>query len=291
MPDSATGRATSSSDRPPSRDSNRSASKAPARSEDDDAHETTPLLSRGENEEREPTNENSAANGFASHASRSLHSSLQSIGNAVRGKTKIGHRWPSIVALVILCLAVLAVLGLGFAAPAIIEEYVKEAVVFEPVSLSVDSFTATGVRARVQGKFELDASRVQKKSTSNIGRLGTWIVRELETDTSEVKVFLPSNDNVLLGIATVPPIKVNIRNGHTNWIDFVTDLQPGDVDGIRLVANDWLDGRLKSLHVRALARISLKSGIFPLGTHSISQHMRFEGQSLSARLLGPRNAC
>lgn len=178
----------------------------------------------------------------------------------------------------------MAILCLGFAAPTIVEEYAQQAVVFESTNLSIDSFTATGVRARVQGTFTLDASRVQKKSVANIGRAGTWIAKEVETRESDVKVYLPEYGNILLGVATIPPLKVNIRDQHVNSIDFLTDLEPGDVNSIRQIANDWLDGRLASLRVQGVAIVSLKSGIFSLGTQKISQSMLFEGQSLSAVL-------
>ena len=162
------------------------------------------------------------------------------------------------------------------------EEYAREALVFEPNNLSLDSITATGVRARVQGTFVLDASRVQKKPVRDLGRAGTWIAREVESGASELKVYLPQYDNVLVGIAKVPPIKVNIQDGHYNHIDFLTDLEPGDVEGVRRIANDWLDGRLESLQIEAVASLPLRSGLFKLGTQSVTQSMFFEGQSLSA---------
>jgi hypothetical protein len=202
----------------------------------------------------------------------------------LEGKRNRRYRWASIAALFCLSLAVIAILCLGFAAPAIVEEYAQQAVVFEPTNLSIDSFTAAGVRARVQGTFTLDASRVQKKSVADIGRIGTWIAKEIETRESDVKVYLPEHGNVLLGVAAVPPLKVNIRNNFVNVIDFFTDLEPGDVNGIRQIANDWLDGRLGSLRVQGVATVPLKSGIFNLGTHRISQSMLFEGQSLSGGL-------
>ena len=177
---------------------------------------------------------------------------------------------------------VLVILGLGFAAPAIVEEYAKEALVFDATNLSIDSFTARGVRARVQGTFLLDASRVHKKSVRDLGRAGTWVAKEIECGESEVKVYLPGYENVLLGIANIPRIKVNIRDRHYNHIDFLADLEPGDIDGVRGIANDWLEGRLTSLTVEAIASLPLKSGLFKLGTQSISHSLFFEGQSLSA---------
>ncbi len=241
------------------------------------SEETTPLLAR--EAEGDGQNAGNLANGGpSSPATRSLRSIQEGFEDDRKGQ----RRWASVIALSFLTLVVIAILCLGFAAPAIVEEYAQHAVVFEPTDLSINSFTATGIRARVQGTFKLDASRVQKKTIADIGRFSTWIAKEVETKESDVQVYLPEYGNVLLGLARVPPIKVNIRNNHVNTIDFLTDLEPGDVDGIRRIANDWLDGRLRSLRVQGMATVPLKSGIFSLGTQKISQSILFEGQSLSA---------
>lgn len=243
------------------------------------SNETTPLLLRQEDDERS-NHDHSADGAPGSPAARSL----RSIQDGFEGKPKRVHRWASLLALSILSLVVIAILCLGFAAPAIVEEYAREAVVFEPTNLSIDSLTATGIRARVQGTFRLDASRVHRKSVADIGKVGTWIAKEVETRESNVKVSLSDDGNILLGVASIPPLKVNIRNNHVNYIDFLTDLEPGDIDGIRRIANDWLNGRLGSLRVQGVATVPLKSGILNLGTQRIAQSMLFEGQSLSAGL-------
>ena len=173
---------------------------------------------------------------------------------------------------------VVVILCLGFAAPEVVKEYAKEAMVLEPTDLSIDSFTSTGVRARVQADFTLDASRVQKKPVRDIGRVGTWIARAVESRRSKVKVFVPEYGNLLLGTADVPPIEVDIRDGHTTHLDFLTDLSAGDLAGIRQITHDWLDGRIGSLSVRGLADVSLKSGIFGLGTQSLAETMMFNGE-------------
>lgn len=160
------------------------------------------------------------------------------------------------------------------------EEYAKEALVIEPTSLSIDSFTKTGVNARVQANFKMDASRVKNKNVKNLGVFGTWIAREVESKETKVDVYLPQYGNILIGTATVPPVKVNIQNGHTTGIDIIANLEPGDIDGIRLVANDWLEGRLPSIRLLGKANVGLKSGLIPLGTQSISESLVFEGQSL-----------
>lgn len=159
-----------------------------------------------------------------------------------------------------------------------VEEYAKEAMVFEPTNLSIDSFTATGVRARIQGDFKLDGSRVHRRPVRDLGRAGTWIARKVESKQSKVEVYLPEYDDILLGTADVPPIVVDIRDGHTTSIDFLSDLSAGDLDGIRRMANDWLEGRFERLTVRGVADVPLKSGIFGLGTQSIVETIVFSGE-------------
>ncbi|KAL8748432.1 MAG: hypothetical protein Q9184_007307, partial [Pyrenodesmia sp. 2 TL-2023] len=182
--------------------------------------------------------------------------------------------------LTVLTLVLIAILGLGFAAPEVAEQYAKEAMVFEPTDLSIDSFTPTGIRARIQGNFRLDASKVHKKSVRDLGRAGTWIARAVESKPTRVDVFLPEYGDVLLGSADVPRIVLDIRNGHTTHLDFVSDLAAGDIDGIRRIADDWLDGRLGQLRVRGNADVSIKSGIFGLGTQSISNEIVFKAKQI-----------
>lgn len=175
---------------------------------------------------------------------------------------------------------VLVIMVAGFFAPAIVEEYAKQALVIEPVSLSIDSFTPTGVRARIQADFQLDAKRVKKDAVRNIGRAGTWIARAVESKPSTVEVYLPQYGNLLLGTAMVPRVAVDIRNGHITRMDFLTDLEPGKVEGLRQLANDWLEGRLGQLQVQGRSVVGLKSGIFSLPVQTISESLVFEGQTL-----------
>ena len=123
----------------------------------------------------------------------------------------------------------------------------------------------------------MDASRVHKKSVRDLGRVGTGIARAAETKRSKVEVVLPEYGNVVLGTADVPPLVVDIRNGHVTHLDFVTDLTAGDVAGIRRIARDWLDGRLNHLRVQGKADVGLKSGIFGFGTQTITKDMVFKG--------------
>ncbi|KAJ9642434.1 hypothetical protein H2199_004815 [Coniosporium tulheliwenetii] len=169
---------------------------------------------------------------------------------------------------------------LGFFAPEAVEEYATQAVVFEPTRLAINSFTDSGVRAHIEGDFTMDASRVKKKSVRDFGRFATWIAKEVETEPTDVEVYLPEYGNVVLGAAKVPRIKVDIRNGHTTHVDFLTDLEPGEIGGIRRVANDWIDGKLSQLRVRGKADVAIQSGIIHLGKQTIEQSLVFQGNDL-----------
>lgn len=195
------------------------------------------------------------------------------------------RRWPTIVALCILTIVVLLILGFGFAAPAVVKEYAQEALVFEPQDLSIDSFTSTGVIARVQGDFRLDGSRVKKKAVRDLGRAGTWIAKAVESKETHVEVRLPKYGNVLLGTAIVPPITVSVRDGQVTHIDVLAVLTAGDVSDIKVVAQDWLRGDIDSLIVRGMVDAPLKSGILGLGTQHISQTLVIAGRMVSHPVL------
>ncbi|KIW95511.1 uncharacterized protein Z519_04096 [Cladophialophora bantiana CBS 173.52] len=191
------------------------------------------------------------------------------------------QRWPSIVALTILCLVVVAVC-FSLTLPSTIKEYAKEALVFEPTKLSIDSFTSLGIRARIQGDFYMDASRVHNKATRDLGRFGTWIAKEVKSGESKVNVYLPEYDNILLGTVTIPPIRVTIQNHRLNHLDFFADLEPGDLDGFRRLAKDFMDRRLDEITVDAVVTVSLQSGLIRLGKQTISQTLQFQGGDVPA---------
>ncbi|KAH0565841.1 hypothetical protein GP486_000764 [Trichoglossum hirsutum] len=238
--------------------------------------ETTPLLSREEDHEQD--NGAQSQGESPSSAASWLHSLLERLRGGTSAKRLGPGRWPSVVALILLVVVVFTIMGLGFFAPAVIEQYAKEATVFEPTKLSIDSFTETGVRARVQGTFMLDASRVEANAVRNLGRVGTWVARKIETRESKVRVYLSDYEDALLGTATIPGFVVGIRNGQATSVDIVAHVEPGDINGIRKIANDWVEGKLKQLRLQGKADVALKSGIFPLGTQAISETLIFEGQ-------------
>ena len=231
--------------------------------------ESTPLLHRSDED----------GDGFLAYgtdATRRLSSDshLSSSERPKKGWSRI--RWPVVFSLISLA-TVLAVLVFAFAAPAAIRRYAEEAAVFKPTHLSIDSATSGGVRARVQGDFVVDASRIQSNAVRNLGRLATWIGREDETGETDVKVYLPEYGNVLVGTASLPSITVDVRNGHTNQINVLADMTTGNIPGIRAVAMDWLEERLGQLRVKGQAVMHLKSGLLGLGMRTISKSITFEG--------------
>ena len=245
----------------------------------DEPLEDTPLLSRSGDTTRYDGAEEDEGERLPSPAATSLRT-LQNQRRGSTTSTKGGRRWPTIAAVALLGVAVIGIIMTAFFAPAVVEQYAKESLVIEPTNLSIHNFTSTGVTARVQANFRMDASRVKNNAVRNIGRFGTWIARKVESKQSKVEVYLPEYGNILIGTADVPRIVVDIRNGHTTAIDFLTALEPGNLDGIRRVANDWLEGQLDQVRVMGKANVGLKSGLFPLGSQTITESLVFEGQSL-----------
>jgi hypothetical protein len=186
---------------------------------------------------------------------------------------KASWRWPSLVALVLLIIGGILIIVLAFVAPNIVKEYAEQAIVVEPQSLSIDSFTASGVRTRIQASVRLDSSRVAQDPVRNLGRFFTYIAAEVETGESDVEVSLPEYGNVVLGTAQVPPIKMSIRDGQWKFVDILVDVKPGQVDGLRSIAKDWIDGRLGRLRVLAKAQVPLKSGLISIGRQDIRQEL------------------
>jgi hypothetical protein len=245
------------------------------KSEDD---ESTPLLSSSNSTPRYDGEEEQDDPPIPSPAATSLRS-LQD-GQSDLKPAKSGARWPTILAISILGTLMIAIMIGAFFAPAIVEEYAKQSLVIEPTSLSIESIESTGVKARIYANFKLDASRVTNDAVRNVGRAGTWIARKVESKPSKVEVYLPEYGNIIVGTAMIPIVVVDIRNGQVTHLNFSATLSPGDVSGVRSVINDWLEGRLGKLRVQGKADVTLKSGLIPLGTQSISEYFVFEGQYL-----------
>ncbi|KAF2127109.1 hypothetical protein P153DRAFT_344426 [Dothidotthia symphoricarpi CBS 119687] len=236
--------------------------------------EQTPLLAR------EDRGDNEGEDRPQTPAIASLLRSLGGSRPSRSGKVPVWkRRWPSILALVMLVLVVIFIM-LGFLATEGIEEYAMQAADFRPTKLSLDGLTDHGAKVHVEGDFTMDASKVHKKSVRNIGRFGTWIAKEVESGPTDVDVYLPEYGNILIGKAKVPGIKVNIRNGRTTHVSFITYLEPGSPDGIRNVANDWIEGRLGQIRLKGRAEVLLKSGLINIGKQTVEQAMVFQGNDI-----------
>ncbi|KAI0804964.1 hypothetical protein GGR55DRAFT_309027 [Xylaria sp. FL0064] len=238
--------------------------------------ESTPLLSS-----------NSATSGYNGNAVeperdsasvRSHHSHSPSTHDT----KKKSRRWPSFVAMGILGCVAIAIIVLAFIVPDAVQEYAQQAAVIEPTSLSIDSITPDGVRARIQANFRLDGSRVENDHVRRIGRASTWVANQLGSEQAKIDVYVPDYDNILLGSATIPPLVVSLRDGVTTQFDFIADVRPGSVEGMRTIANDWLDGRLDKLRLSGKTDLSLKTGLIPLGTHTVSETLVFEANKIPA---------
>lgn len=207
-------------------------------------------------------------------------SSPRSVASSIKNSDRKGTRWPSIIAMALLAFLSVTAISFAFFVPAAVEEYAKQAAVLEPTNLSLESLTSDGVRARIQANFRLDGSRVRNDHVRRVGKAATWIAKALGTEETKVNVTLPEYDNILLGTAVVPPLVINIVEGQTTAIDFIAELTPGDTDGIRMIANEWLEGRLDVLRLQGKTDIQLKSGLIPLGTHSVSESLTFEANKI-----------
>lgn len=239
--------------------------------------EETPLLQRRDSEQEEANEDEGLSDTHPrSPAASSLLRSLSTSGETEH-TPKAKRRWPSLVALLILCVVVILIMVLGFVVPHAVEEYAMQAVDFKPTRLALDELTKAGMRVRVEGDFKMDASRVKKKSVRNLGRFSTWVAKEAETGPADVDIYLPEYGNVLVGKAKVPGIKVNIRNGRTTHVDVLADLEPGSFDGLRTIVDDYLEGRLGKVSVKGRAKVPLRSGIFRLGEQIIEQSVALEG--------------
>ncbi|KXL44619.1 MAG: hypothetical protein FE78DRAFT_424679 [Acidomyces sp. 'richmondensis'] len=191
--------------------------------------------------------------------------------NVGNRKPHSAARWPSIFALILLSTLVICIIIFYFLAPSLIESYAHQAAFFHPTTLSLLAYTPTGASLRLTGDFSLNASRVRRKPTRDLGRAFTALVQKVETGEANVEVVLPEYGNVVVGTAKVPGVKVDLRDGRRTHVDVEVDTQVGDMEGLKRIIGDWVDGRLGALRVRGTAKMSLRSGIFGLGRQTVEK--------------------
>ncbi|KAF8458856.1 hypothetical protein BGX38DRAFT_1150297 [Terfezia claveryi] len=239
------------------------------READNLATERTPLLPSSAAHIAPEESSNVTANG-------AFHTSLDDAASGKSIKSPRKPRWATLIAIILLCLICIAVLAIGFFAPTAAEQYAREAVTVKVLSLSIESFTPQGVQARVKANVNVDASKVKNGFVRNFGRLGTAIAKEVSTEEGELLVFLLDYNNTLLGNASIPPMVIDVRDGHSNFYDFISIVEPISLDTAQKVVEDYLDGNLKSLEIMGSTRLAMRSGILTLGNQLLTDTMRFE---------------
>lgn len=189
------------------------------------------------------------------------------------------------IALAALCAGIIAVLAVGFFVPAAADQYAREAIAVNISSFSVESFTERGVATRVQGTLGIDAQHVHGYFVRTIGRFGSWALREVDTGNFTVFVSLIDYHNDLLGTARIPAMTIDVRNGRKTKVDFLAELNPGSLNTIRILIDDYIQGNLCAVRLQAAASLDLKSRFFILRSQQISQKVTFKGAPLSLPLL------
>lgn len=189
------------------------------------------------------------------------------------------RRWPSIVALIVLCASCAVILAVGFFAPAVGEKYAKEAVTFEYRNASLVALESDGAAIRLVGDVRVDARKVRSTSVRNFGRLATWFVRRVSVGAAKVEVFVLDwkHGEELLGTAITPPMEVKIGNGEVTTVDVVVRARPGSTELIKALALAYLKSDLWRLRVEGRTEVDLHAGIIPLGIQSLREQLVFEG--------------
>jgi hypothetical protein len=170
----------------------------------------------------------------------------------------------------------------GFFVPDVMEEYAVQAATFRIDGVE-PKLTPDGARARIRGSFAMRSANVESGHVRNLGVLGTWIARQVQTGETKVEVRLPDYDNALLGNAVVPPLKVSIVDGRSTDFDFETELiPPSSIEALRVVAEDWVFNKLSKLRVAGAAKVKLRSGIVILPPTTIQQTVEIAGSKIPA---------
>ncbi|ODQ52900.1 hypothetical protein SAICODRAFT_71330 [Saitoella complicata NRRL Y-17804] len=186
--------------------------------------------------------------------------------------------WVAIIAAVLFLLGIIAaIITLLIKLPPVADRYAHEAMTYSFYNASVLNFTDEGIWMQARGSVGLDASRVDDKFIRRVGRWGTGIVRKVHLSEFSMEVTLPDYDGFSLGIADVPAMTVDIRDGHENDIDVITLVKPADnLDKLMPLLHDYMDGKLSRITVKADSSAKAKAGWFPIGTRKVSERMTFD---------------
>ena len=246
---------------------------ASMKSVDSPPAESTPLLAR--------SNSHDGEDGPSSTCSTSSRRSRRShVCDGEDGlKKRFWQRRPVRLVLLLLLIDAILIIALFFVLPATVEDYAKEAIVFTPENLAVNTFTSEGVIVDVKGLLSVDASRVRNAPTRNIGRFATWFVSRVKSGEADVEFAVPDLGDMVLVTATIPPLSASIYNGHDTFLNFQSLVRLGGAEGLKKLANDYFKGNLHELVVEGRTAVPLTVGFVPIGRKSLSKLLRFNGTS------------
>lgn len=194
------------------------------------------------------------------------------------------ERWATVSALTLLCACVLSVIGVAFLAPAAAEHYAQEAVSVDLTSISLHSFTSKGIRVHVKANVGVDAKKVGNWAVRTLGRFGSSVVRSVNVHEFELRVHLPEYENMVLGTAQVPAMTVDVRNGHTTALEFLSDTKPGSFTVVKSLVKDYLSGTLKSLRVVGEVDLKFGKGFLTLGPDHMIREFILNNQGWKSRI-------
>lgn len=189
------------------------------------------------------------------------------------------NRWPALLACIALfTTAILAILVAASALPAVVKAYAEQASVFHIQSLSYEPSVPEWARARIKGSFIMDADRVENAAVRRLGQLATWVAREIETrESGTLEIYQPLFGHVVTITASLPPIELNVRNGHANHLNFLSDIKHLAEDK-RADLFEWAAKRADS-GILAKAQVHLRSGWIDLGSQEFYLTVQYKGKS------------
>lgn len=226
-----------------------------AEDDDDEAGETTGLLSHHDSSDAREADEESEP--FT--------------------KQKRRWRWPSIIALTTLLVIIIAIIIFAFIAPSVLREYAQQAAEIDTPRFALEEVSKDSVKIRVKVDGRLNADKVKGGFTRNIGRFATALGGRVSAGATTVSII--SDSHKTLALVSLPPQALNIRNGKWNHLDVPSEIEPKDLEAIKKLAQDALRGDMEELALTGAANIPLKVRGISLGTHAFSEKVTFEGTS------------
>ncbi|KAK7205302.1 hypothetical protein BZA70DRAFT_277811 [Myxozyma melibiosi] len=219
-------------------------------------------------------NEEDYGDGLFENTRRQPRVNSYAVGRALRL-----FKWPIVIStLVAACLSLSLVAShlVKTSAPAM---YAKQSINLNLTSVSIVQMSSNGIHTHVVGEISFNSSRVQDRTTRAVGRIATLIMRKAETKetTMDISHVDESGHPITIGQASVPNIVVDIRDGHTTPIDFISTVKDvAAISDIAKLVEEYLHGELNGAVFRGDVDLPLRSGILPLGTHHVAHDVHLQ---------------